>query len=429
MISPIGEAWSYTKPSFDRSFETSNAFAPCRPFSSPTVNSSSTPTGVPSTAARCASARRIATVALLSAPRIVSPALSQAPSTSTGSTTPSCGTVSRCAHSTTERSPLRPGRRARRLPASPPICSPASSSATSSPSERSSSATRSATARSWPNGLGIAHSSANVSFSRRSSTSDAGRIATTLQAGASGGARRADLAALGRSLAGALERGRDELSEQRRRPLGARLELGVELRGDEERVVVELDDLDEALVRRRARHDEPRGLQALAQRDRHLVAMTVALVDDGLAVRVARAGVAVQLDRVGAEAHRPAEVGDLLLLGQQVDHRPFGLDVELGRVRALHPGDVAGEIAHGDLHAQADAEVRDAVLARELDGADLALDAAAAEAAGDEDAVGAAEDRVRDRLVLQGLGVDPVDLDLPAVQVAGVAQRLAHREV
>jgi hypothetical protein len=37
----------------------------------------------------------------------------------------------------------------------------------------------------------------------------------------------------------------------------------VELRGDEERVVVELDDLDEALVRRGARHDEPGGLERL----------------------------------------------------------------------------------------------------------------------------------------------------------------------
>ncbi len=46
----------------------------------------------------------------------------------------------------------------------------------------------------------------------------------------------------------------DEVAEQRRRALGARLELGVELRGDEERVVVELDHLDQALVRRGAGH-------------------------------------------------------------------------------------------------------------------------------------------------------------------------------
>jgi hypothetical protein len=45
-------------------------------------------------------------------------------------------------------------------------------------------------------------------------------------------------------------------------------------------VVGELDDLDQPLVRRRARDDEARGLQALAQGDRDLVAVAVALVDD-----------------------------------------------------------------------------------------------------------------------------------------------------
>ena len=44
-----------------------------------------------------------------------------------------------------------------------------------------------------------------------------------------------------------------KLAEQRRGALGAGLELGVELGGDEERVVVELDHLDEALVGRGAR--------------------------------------------------------------------------------------------------------------------------------------------------------------------------------
>ena len=116
-----------------------------------------------------------------------------------------------------------------------------------------------------------------------------------------------------------------------------------------------------------------------------------------LAVELAGAGAGVELDRVGAEAHRAAEVGDLLLLGQQVDHRERRLGVELGRVGAVHAGDVPRELGDGDLHAEADAEVRDPLLARDLRGADLALDAAAAEAAGDQDAVGVAEPRERGR--------------------------------
>src|SRR4051794_38177856 len=111
--------------------------------------------------------------------------------------------------------------------------------------------------------------------------------------------------------------------------------------------------------------------------------MAVALVDEALlALDRAGAGAGGQLDRGGPGALRPAEVGALLLLGQQVDDRPLGLGVELGRVGAVHAGDVAGELAHRDLHAEADAQVRDALLARDLGGEDLALDAAPAEAAG-----------------------------------------------
>ncbi len=57
----------------------------------------------------------------------------------------------------------------------------------------------------------------------------------------------------------------------------------------------------------------------------------------------------------------------------------------------VHAGDVAGELGDRDLHAQADAQVRDPLLARDPRRADLALDAAPAEAARDQDAVGAVE--------------------------------------
>ena len=52
------------------------------------------------------------------------------------------------------------------------------------------------------------------------------------------------------------------------------------------------------------------------------------------------------------------------------------------------------------------------LLARDLRGADLALDAAPAEAAGDQDAVGVARAARAASLVVERLGVDPVDLDL-----------------
>ncbi len=132
----------------------------------------------------------------------------------------------------------------------------------------------------------------------------------------------------------------------------------------------------------------------------------------------------MQLDRVGAEAHRASEVGDLLLLGQQVDHRPLGLDVELGGVRAGHVRDVACELADGHLHPQADPEIRDPLLARDADGADLALDPAPSEAAGNEDPVHVAEQLAGMLVAVELLRVDPLDHDVAAVEVAAVTQRL-----
>ena len=57
---------------------------------------------------------------------------------------------------------------------------------------------------------------------------------------------------------GARGRGADELAEQRLRPRGPALELGVELRGAEPRVLGQLDDLDQALVGRVAADDQAR---------------------------------------------------------------------------------------------------------------------------------------------------------------------------
>ena len=61
--------------------------------------------------------------------------------------------------------------------------------------------------------------------------------------------------------------------------------------------------------------------------------------------------------------------------------------VELGRVGPGEAQLVAGELDGHDLHAEAQAEARDGVLAGVVGGRDLALDAPLAEAAGDDDAV------------------------------------------
>ena len=108
------------------------------------------------------------------------------------------------------------------------------------------------------------------------------------------------------------------------------------------------------------------------------------------AVQLGRERALGEVGRVQAEAHRAAHVAaveDVDLLGHRRDHGELGVGVELARRRALEAGDVAGVLDHHALQAEAQAEGRDALLAREPQRAELALDAADAEPAGHDDAV------------------------------------------
>ena len=68
------------------------------------------------------------------------------------------------------------------------------------------------------------------------------------------------------------------------------------------------------------------------------------------------------------------------------------------------------------------------MLAREAGGEDLALDAAMAEAARDDDA-GRALEPVVEFSLRQRLGVDPADLRVDAVRPRRVVERLGDRDV
>ena len=92
------------------------------------------------------------------------------------------------------------------------------------------------------------------------------------------------------------------------------------------------------------------------------------------------------------------------------------------------PSDVPRELGDRDVHAEADAEVRDPALARDAAGEDLALPAARAEAARHEHAVDLVERRDR-LLVRHVLRVDPAHVHARAVVDARVLERLVHREV
>ena len=117
------------------------------------------------------------------------------------------------------------------------------------------------------------------------------------------------------------ERCGHEAIEQRVRPLGPRLELGMELAGHEPRMVPELDDLDQPAVGRLPGQDHAGRLERLAIAVVHLEAVAMALVDDLLAVDRGGLRAGRQLRRVEAEAHRAALVLHLALVGHEVDDR------------------------------------------------------------------------------------------------------------
>ena len=119
--------------------------------------------------------------------------------------------------------------------------------------------------------------------------------------------------------------------------------------------------------------------------------MAVAFGDLGGAVGVGREGAGLQDAGPGAETHGAAHLFHAGELAEFVDDAVGRGGVELAGVGVLEAADVARVFDAGGLHAEADAEVGDVVLAGVADGVEHALDAAFAEAAGDEDAVEAFE--------------------------------------
>ena len=138
-------------------------------------------------------------------------------------------------------------------------------------------------------------------------------------------------------------------------------------------------------------------------------------------------GPGCDLTGVGAKAHGSALGNISVLVGHQID------DLMLGLVKFAGGGvgiaeDVSCKLNDGDLHSQADAEVRDIMLPGVLNGADLSLDSTVSEAAGNQDSVHVRKDLTG---VFRGyrLGVHPLHLYLGGVFVSGVAQSLRHRKI
>ena len=123
--------------------------------------------------------------------------------------------------------------------------------------------------------------------------------------------------------------GADEAGEERVRVPRPRAKLGVELPGDEVRVLRDLDDLDELLLRPDPRDPEPVLLEPVDVVVVDLVSVAVPLLDDPLSVQARGEASLAEHDWIEAQAHRPALIGDRALLGQEVDHVVGGARLEL----------------------------------------------------------------------------------------------------
>ena len=117
------------------------------------------------------------------------------------------------------------------------------------------------------------------------------------------------------------------------------------------------------------------------------VAMAVALADFGFAVDLVRQRVRLDLAGPCAQPHGAAQFFDAAQFAQFVDHAVRRRRIELAGVGVGQPANVARKFDAGGLHAQANAEVRNFLLARVADRHQHAFDAALAEAARHQDAV------------------------------------------
>ena len=154
----------------------------------------------------------------------------------------------------------------------------------------------------------------------------------------------------------------------------------------------------------------------------------MALVDQLATVRLAGERALSQPAGVGAQSHGTALLRHILLRAHEVDDGIRAVGVELGRACARQAHHVARKLAHGDLHAQADAKVWNLALARVLGCADLSFKRALSKAPGHQNA-GSIAQRLVHVILIKLLAVHQLHLHATVKEHAGVMQRLDNGEI
>ena len=203
---------------------------------------------------------------------------------------------------------------------------------------------------------------------------------------------------------------------------GARAQLGVELGAEHEGVSAHLGDLDQRAFGGVAGGDQPGLFEFGAVAGVELPAVAVAFERRRVVVEGPGERAGAQQAGVAAEAHCAAQLGHVGLLVEQRDDGAVGVLVGFGGGGGFPAEPRAGEGDDHVLHAAAEAEVGQMLAERVAGDADFALDAARAEAAGDDHAFDIGQcggDLGLVRLV-ELVGLEPGDLDFRAALDAGV---------
>ena len=107
-----------------------------------------------------------------------------------------------------------------------------------------------------------------------------------------------------------------------------------------------------------------------------LVAVAVAFLGGVVAVGFCRFRIRGQSTGVCAQTHGAAHLREAFLLLHQVDDRVGRVVFDLGAVGFFQSQNIAGELDHGTLHAQANSKEGNAVFSGISDGFDFAVNAA-----------------------------------------------------
>ena len=135
--------------------------------------------------------------------------------------------------------------------------------------------------------------------------------------------------------------GGDEAVKERVGVIRFRKEFGMSLGRDEVRVVADLDELNQAIVRAGPGHAQTCLLERVAVSVVHFPAVPMPFIHNFLAVELSGERAFRELRRVQTESHGSTLVGHVLLGLHQVDHGIGRHRIELARMRSSDAEDVS----------------------------------------------------------------------------------------